>query len=635
MSAIPAVLVNEKTTELYGWTAKTLRAPVTEDTYGVPFPKGTMQYFVEAYGYRMGGIGGHNKLFHMINMIKLDLPFFQFESRGYINSGALRVLKGLCENSDVAIAGSASSGKTFPVGAWVLEDWKSAPHATLAFVCTTDLAASEDRIWGAIIKMHQNCKYPTGTHVPHKHVITFGNFSDSASDRDFNAAIKAIAIARGKEGKKAIDTLRGRKQLNVTLVFDELPEMETYVTQGAINLESNTPDEGLNAFGLRVVGIGNPANQVDAHGNMCRPDNALGFKSVNRTMPQWTTRTGICIFMNGEWSPNFEAPPGEPIPFPRLINRLALAGILKRCYGNINSLEYWRNAIGFWPDSSVIQTVLTQDLIMKHEAHLVAKWREIRRVRICGFDTGFTSGGDKCVAQFGEVGQVENGSRVVGWLEECVYMPEQGMEFEDGIAKQVVDDCIRLGVKPENFGMDISGDGGKMMRAIIRYWLTKNKNAAELFPISSMGLPTERIVSNVDPRKCKEVFDRRVTEYWMMVREAVMCEIVKNIPLVNEKTNEEHPIIKQLCARIYSIANKKFSIETKDEMKERTAGESPDNADAFVYMIEMARRLGIIFMTPNDKKRESMKVQERKEMGKRTYDYASDGWGEDEVEAAA
>lgn len=646
MSAIPPVankeltelfktLVNEKTTELYGWDAKRLEDPVPDNDYGKRWPKGMPQYFKEAYGYRQGGIGGISKFDHMVNMIKLDLPNFQFAAKGYINSNALRVIKACCEHQDLGIAGAASTGKTYPVGAWVLQDWKSAPDTTLAFVCTTDLAASEDRIWGAIIKMWQNSVHKVGTYVPHKHVIAWGNFSESASDRDFNSAIKAVAIPKGGEGAKAIATFRGRKQHNVTLVFDELPEMETYVSKGAINLESNTPDENINAFGLRVRGIGNPNDENDAHGQMCRPDHPMGYKSVNPRTAEWKTKTGWCIFLNGEWSPNFEAPPSESIPFPRLTNRKALSAMLVRCHGNKDSLEYWRNAIGFWPNSSVLKTILTEDLIISRECHegssVKTLWLPSKRKNVCGLDIGFTAGGDACVANFLEVGKNNKGRTICSWLAMRTYHAEKDGVFEEIIAKQVVDDCIEFNVSPDSLGLDISGDGGKMLAAIIRYWITINTAAVNVFPISSMGKPSERIVSNVDMRKCIDACDRRVTEYWMMAREGVLCEVVRNIPLVNETKDGQHPIVEQLCSRIYSIKGKKFSIETKDDYKLRTAKSSPDHGDSFVYGIEMARRHGLIFNTPFDEKKTKEKKEENWKKSKQTeYTYESDSWGEGE-----
>lgn len=638
---IHETLVNEKITELYGWNVERLREPVPLNDYDLRWHANVSQYFKEAYGYRQGGLGGLTKFDHMINMIKLDLPFFQFEAKGYINSAALRVIYALCEHNDLGIAGAASTGKTFPVGAYILQDWKSAPHATLSFVCTTSLAASEDRIWGAIVKMWQNSVYKIGTYVAHKSVIVYGAFSESATDRDFNSAIKAIAVPKGEEGKKSIANFRGRKQFNVRLVYDELPEMDRYVTDGTMNLESNTPNEEINAFGLQVVGIGNPMDPNDAHGQMCRPDDPKGYAAVTKDTPEWKTRTGWCVFLNGLWSPNFEARPGEPIPFPRLTNRVGLANMLRRAHGNENSLEFWRNAIGFWPTAQVVHTVLTRELIIEKNAHKGSEekivWKPGKRKILCGFDIGWTAGGDACVAQFVELGNNVSNRTIVNWIAERVYLPEVDVEFEDSIAKQVVDDCIRFGVPPDQFGMDISGDGGKMMRAIIRYWLTKDKNAAEIIPISSMGNPSPRLCSNVDPRPCDQVFDRRVTEYWMMVREGVLCEVIKGIPLVNENTEHPHDIVEQFATRTYVIKNKKFSIETKKEMKDRTQGKSPDNADGFSYVIEVARRHGLTFNTPDDKRRlderKKEHIKHERQMSQEEA-YKSDDWGEGEDLAA-
>lgn len=628
------ILVNEKITELYGWTAETLREPVQEDHYGEPILKKVEQYFRELHAYRMGGLDRHDKFFHMVNAIKLDHPEFQFESRGYINNGALRVIKACCENNDLGIAGAASTGKTFPCAAYVVQDWKSAPDRTLTFVCTTSMSASEDRIWGAVVKLYQHSKHPVGTYIPHKSVIAWGKFSESASDRDFNSAIKALAIEKGQEGKKAVDTLRGRKQHNVRLIFDELPEMDLYVTQGAINLESNTADSQINAFGLQVIGIGNPNSPNDAHGQMCRPDHPLGFKSINKETREWKTRTGWAIFLNGEWCPNFEASVNEPIPFPRLTNRKGIAAMLSRCYGKKNSLQYWRNAIGFWPDSSVIQTVMSEELLKESHAYDTVLWSAAKRLILCGFDTGFTWGGDKCVAQFGELGYTDKGRHVLQWGAERVYMVERGGVFEDRLAEALVNDCLKFGVKPEHLGMDISGDGGKIYRAIVRYWnsVVPNAKAEEIFAISSMGQASERIVSQVDPRPCKEAFDRRVTEYWMMTREGILCEVIKGLPEFGDQAGEMHPMISELCTRVYSIKNKKMSIETKDDYKERTLGVSCDRGDAFTYLTEMARKNGLVFNTPAEKKRieDRKKSQEyERKLVVAQGNYESGDWGED------
>lgn len=621
-------LVNEKVTEYLGWTADSLLDDVAQDDYGVQWPSGTLQYFKELYAYSVGGMDGHEAAWHMINAIKLDLPHIIMAKDGYINTTFLRVVYEWVLEPDLAIAGAASSGKTLPVAVCIYEDWKAAPSTTLSFVCTTSLGASEDRIWGAIVKQFNNCKYPCGTYIAHKYVISWDNLSPDASDRDYNAAIKALAIPPGEEGRKAVDTTRGRKNKRVRMVFDELPEMGGYATMALVNLESNSGETEL-----RATYIGNPHLKSDAHGQMCEPSDARGWKSIDKTTEKWKTRTGVGIFMNGEWSPNFQAPPGEPIPFPFLTNRITLKKMLKRCHGNRESIEYYRNAVGFWPDSSVSQTVLSLEIIEQKEADKRTKWKGTGRKKVGGFDTGFSRGGDLCVLQIGEVGLNVQSRNVLQHFKEYIIMPPASGVFEEEIARQLVDICIAENLHPDNLGMDISSDGGKVYREIVRYWLNLgNKKAANVAALSSMGKPSDRIVSNVDSRKCSEAYDRKVTEYWMMVREGVMTQNIMGIPLVE---GEENELVDELCSRLYEIKSKKFCVETKDDMKERIK-KSPDRADAFAYMVEMARRIGLSFTSPDEEGRNEDRKKERKDRDQGVWSgYDSDDWGElDEEEVA-
>lgn len=610
-----------KLTEYLGFTIEELESPVPSDDYGLNWPDGLPQYFKEAIGYKAGGIDGHSAFYHLIQMIRLDLPHVQLHSEGYINTTFLRVINECTIEPDIAIAGAASSGKTFPAGIFILEDWKAAPHETLSFVCTTSIGASEDRIWGAIVSNHGKSIYQVGKYIAHKYVIAWDNLSDEASEREYNCAIKAVAIPPGEEGRKAISTFRGRKNKRVRIVYDELPEMERFATNANINLESN-PD-------FRATYIGNPHRQDDAHGEICKPSHLRGFKSIDQTCEKWLTRTGACIFMNGEWSPNFQAPVGDPIPFPYLTNRKVLKKMLKRCHGNRNSIEYYRNAIGFWPDSSVSETVLSLEILEAKEALKRKKWKDMNRKKVAGFDTGFTHGGDDCVLEVGEVGMTNENRRVLQHKKEYVIIPPATGLFEEEIAKKVVDILRLEGVEPENFGMDISSDGGKIYREIVRYWLSLGKRtAANCHAISSMGKPSERLVSNVDIRKCSDAYDRRVTEYWMMIREGVMTQCIMGIPFVEGEDNE---LVNELCARLYEIIGKKFSIETKKDMKLRLK-HSPDRADAFSYMVEMARRLGLTFTSPDDEERRDERKRERKENVDHDefQGYEDDSWGEDE-----
>jgi hypothetical protein len=164
----------------------------------------------------------------------------------------------------------------------------------------------------------------------------------------------------------------------------------------------------------------------------------------------------------------------------------------------------------------------------------------------------------------------------------------EAAEFEVGLAKEVVELCRASGVQPTKFGMDVSGDGGRVAQAIIREWLKYDSSGHSIALISSMGKPTERMAAEVDKRPCKDVYDRLVSEYYYSCYHAFKSRTLFGV-------NPSSELARELCLRRYTIKNKKISIETKDDLKGRT-GYSPDLSDSLIYALEMARRSGLVFI---------------------------------------
>lgn len=628
----------------YGYTAAHFLVPVNEnEDYGMDWPDGTTQLTKELHGYLAGGLGKYRKFDHLVNAIRLQWPDgedgrqrcdhpIDFCKMGIVNTGLLRVLWACCYEDDLGVAGSASSGKTRPIAAYALIDWMAAPDITLTFICTTTLSASEDRIYGAIVQLYNSAAFQPGTLLDYKKCIVFGGFDeDKASDREYNNAIKCLAIENGLEGRKAIDTTRGRKNERVRLIIDELPEMGAYVIQSRVNLVSNE--------NFQFIGIGNPNRMDDPHGELCRPKHVDGYRSINKEVPEWNTRTGKAIFLSGEWSANFLVNESDGVPFPYLTSRASLEKMRILCYGNTNSLEYMRNAIGFWSSSTSDQTVLTRGVIEAYSADKPAEWLGGEKKKLVGLDLGFTVGGDECVAHFANLAPEVTGRKVLEPFATRVYQAKQDMIFEDSIAEQFVDDCILFGVEPDGVGLDIANDGGKVAKSIVGYWTDSeklkaagklNKKAYLLVAISSGGKPTERIVSEIDPVPCSTRYDRRVTEYWMACRLAVLSGVVKGMDL-------ESKYVTDLCSRLYEKRKgEKLYLETKKEFKDRFMGKSsPDHGDGWSYLIEMGRRHGLEFVTSSAYRNRIEEHRKRKAQSERpsfavanTGGYESDSWGE-------
>jgi hypothetical protein len=572
--------------------------------YGIQFPENMDDLGIELYCYAISR-GEYGKDYcikqninlsdfkllspheHFINAVKLQWPTeVSIYNRGYTNTQLLRTLEELCNNTDICLAGAASMGKSFPVGLWVYLDWCSAPHCTSSWVATTTLGASEDRIWGIISKLWKCARVQFGKLIDYRHMIVWGGAAGD-EDKDYRNAIKALAFQSGNEGQKAIDTTRGRKNDRVRLALDELPEMELGAITAKVNLSANND--------ITFIGIGNPSAGDNPHTRWAIPKDQSNFDSVSPDMDKWETGTGVCLFYNGMRSPNFAAPASEPSPFPFLMDRKKQEIMLKQCYGDENAIDYVRNAIGWWPKSGFAQTIITADLIRNADTNEEPIWDSEGFTKVAGFDTSFTIGGDRCVLTIAKLGFVRGTRNRVMWLESQKVIQlsaNAAAEFEIQLATEVVALCRAAGVQPQKFGMDVSGDGGRVGQAIIREWLRFDSTGVSIALISSMGKPTDRLAAEVDKRPCKDVYDRLVSEYYYSCYHAFKSRVIFGVDAASE-------LARELCLRRYTIKNKKIAIETKDDLKGRT-GYSPDLSDSLIYALEMARRNGLVFIG-NDK----------------------------------
>jgi hypothetical protein len=542
-------------------------------------------------GIRIEDTDLKNPTQHMINCFNLIYGNdVLLQSQGIPNNYALDIIDLFCNENDWGIAGCASSGKTFSVAACIVIDWLCAPNVTSTYVASTSLDASEDRLWGKVCTLYRiamrniQAQYKgatIGNLVEYRRMIVFESIDTKDTERDYTNAIKALAFPKGGEGKRAVENTRGRKNARMRLFLDELAEMDLYALDTRVNLGAN-PDF---IFG----GMANPAATANnPHTELCQPDDPMEWESVTRYTKKWRTRTGVALHLSGEDSPNFKLPDAEIPPFDRFLTIQGEANTLKRCYGNKNALEYWRNVYGWWPDNSVELTIFSKAFIQGCNLNYEPIWSGRTKV-VCGFDPAFTAGGDRCAATFCRMGQNDTGRSIGFYLGTREYSSSVGDVFEESIAIQLVKDCIEYGVHPRDFGLDISGDGGKMMRAIIIEWSKYHPEAMFLFPISSMGMPTDRKISNLDQRTCKEAYDRLVTEYWFAVHTAMSTRSLVGIDV------DKHGImINELCSRLYTHKGRKVAVEKKLDMKHRLK-KSPDLADSFTYAVQMLRKAGLEF----------------------------------------
>jgi hypothetical protein len=232
--------------------------------------------------------------------------------------------------------------------------------------------------------------------------------------------------------------------------------------------------------------------------------------------------------------------------------------------------------------------VITAELCKQHGAHDEAQWLDTKRTWIYALDPAY-GGGDRCVGRPLEFGMGLDGQQILKVhppeLVPIRLDPSLG-EPEAQIAKFTKRRLGELSIAPENCFYDSFGKG------TLGYYFAEEFKGSCPIPIDSGAQPTDRPVrldlfvkENGKQRlmRCDERYSKFVTEMWYSVREAVVCNQVREL---------DHATMKEGAARIYRIVKgNKIEVEPKDEMKERLRY-SPDFFDCLAIGVEGARRRG-------------------------------------------
>lgn len=509
-------------------------------------------------------------------------PHFLLECDGIVNHWAVRMARGFCFFDVIDLLGCASSGKTQAAAAYGYTMWKANPTNTSVFLSTTSAEAGESRTWGAVKDWHKTDRYKIGKRIESLHLITLDEEirdEDGVKERDFRDVVKCVNIKSGNEGKNVVASIVGRKNRHVIWICDEMAHMDIGILDARPNLGSND----FNQF----IGIGNaPKEGTPLHVDACPygekyPD---GWASVDKNRDlSWPTRAGYCLYFNGEHSPNFKVPGKEP--FGPLMNTAKKKRIENLSFG-ADTPSFWEQFYGFPPAVDISDKVLTHKLLETCNAFEAALWLDTQRITIGGLDLGFRKGGDPCVIHFGAIGKETSGKTILECEEDGIALtPKQGssLPFEQQIAKAVIDECRKRDC--HSIAADVTGDGGIMVQAIEREAREQGYKLTVL-AVSFSGSASDHAVVPGDKRTGKELFDRKVSELWMMVRLCVQTRLVRNMQARSRS-------VTQLCSRRYQTDEKKrFCVEKKEDMKLRLR-HSPDFGDATALLVFLAVRNGL------------------------------------------
>jgi hypothetical protein len=533
-------------------------------------------YFVRNGGQwkkKNGGIAGKGLFYHIKRMQNIIWP------EKYFTKWSDMLVKAFCENRIIAIMGPASSGKSHESALFSLCMFYAMPEATTVLVCSTEMEALKLRVWSELVKYHKVARsrfdLPGEVTQTPPRIIMDKRF-ESEDGRDFRNGFAGIAAKRGSQ-YQGMSGFVGVKNKLVILLADECSLMPRGHVDAVSNLNKNPS--------FICIASGNPKETTDALGILAEPSAELGgWDSGIDQSPgskTWKTRfqQGICVQLQGEDSPNFDVPEGQPPPFPFLITRENIKADIQ-AYGR-ESIQFLMMNAGVMPRGQSLRRVLSRAFCMKFQAFDAPVWLDERRTRIGFLDAAYGStGGDRCV--FGEIqfGISVDGINVLALID-TVLVPVSALKEElpeDQIANFVRNQCQTRGIPPDNVYFDSTGRGA-LMGSFARLW------SPMINGVEFGGKPDDVPVSNEIQTPAREYYDRKVTQLWFTTRLVVESGQFRGMT---------EDALMEFSAREWGIGtnNKKF-VEPKDQMKIKT-GRSPDIADAIVVGVWGATKRGFV-----------------------------------------
>jgi len=489
------------------------------------------------------------------------------------NPYAREMLRNACKHKFLGISGHASSGKSQFGAIWAIANFLIDPETTRVLVTSTSLTESRMRIWGVIEKYWAEAEIylvPQTGPLPGKLVSSSGKITGYMNGRS-NDLVGITLIAGGKGNDGDASTKIGFKSMGkLIMIADELPLLTPKLYDAATNL--------LSVDKFQMIGTGNLTSIFDPFGMFVEPEK--GWDSVTEDDYGWRTRVGgYCLRFDGEKSPNVLA--GQKL-YPGLLTEEGLREIREK-FGP-RSPGYYRMVKSFPCPTGQVDAIYSEPELTKNMASKKGTpWLD-RPTPIAFLDPAFSKGGDRAAAAFGLVGWAPGATpgQRIKVLEKTDTLDlmmlvnvRAAKDRNEQLAELFIAECEKRNVAVPDRGADVTG-GGDPFGTILAMKMGPGMQA-----VSFAGAASELPVSATDRRKGKDRFWNRVAELWYIGKEFLVSGQIRGL---------DPTTMMEMCARTYKEVGARVKVETKDEMKKRTSGRSPDYADAFFGLLEIARR---------------------------------------------
>lgn len=529
--------------------------------------------------------GWRGRFYHLKEFIthiwgtKNDLFYIEW------NPNALKILRAYCQNKITAVAGHASSGKSYIFAAIAVAEFLINPIKTKVLVTSYTKQSAQGKIWGDI----QNCwqvaeqffgrGWLPGRLLQGKSMIRY----EVGTVKNPKAGIELLA-GEASEANESTKKIQGYKSESIIVVGDEWATMPLAIYNDVLsNLRANPNSRLLCGF--------NPDTFHDPGGLVARP--LGGWSKINVDFEEWETAIGgYCLHFDAEKSPNIIDVGAK---WRGLIDHKMLSEM--RSVFPKGTKKDDQMVRGWWSQTGARQSIYEEADIENFGADRPETRWQGPTIIVAGLDIGNAHGGDKTILTFGRVGYAKNDAgqlHIVCERTETLVLSED-TAINESLSEQIVRKVKfemkegawgpgtfapgqKRNVPTENLAVDCTG-GGTHFAALLA------RDIGTGFIMVGFGeKASDRRVSRNDKRRGHEAFGNKVSELW-----GVGVQLVRT----GQLRGMDPDLVFELTVRTYrDDGAKRMLIESKDEMKKRTNGQSPDRADSWSLMVEAARVRG-------------------------------------------
>lgn len=474
------------------------------------------------------------------------------------------MLDGACRTSFLGLAGASGVGKSDFMAMWGLANWDIAPMDTKVLIITTTLKDAKSRIWGSIEKY-----FHAAPNMPGKLLSSFGliRLQTDTIKPDVQRGLELFSADKKSFKEEDGSKIKGFHAPRVITLFDEMTDLAKASIVASANLMSNP--------WYHFIGSGNPASYFDAFGEFCEP--ATGWENLEEGDEEWKTKKGgITLRFDSRKSVNITS---GKVKYPFLATQAKIDAIA-RVHGGENSPGYRSMVAAQFTAASNKDAIYSESDIVSTGG--MTKGIFIGDVVIlASLDPSFSDAGDGCVLNFGKFGRGNSNVKTLEHIKSIRLYTDVRDKITPRtkqICKQIVAYCKKEGVIPHNFAGDATGGGAPFLDALA----TEEGWDNSFLRVAFGGSASQKPVSPTDKKPAKDTYANRVSELWHVAKSLLRTGQLKGI---------SGTIAGQMCKRRLDkkIGDKdKIRVESKTEMRERV-GESPDEADAYMVMIELCR----------------------------------------------